>query len=75
MTERELFDTFVQLTLNTLAIREETKAVAEAAKEVGHDKEDIALIKKAAKLHATAEFEANKAANEALVAKYEALIG
>jgi hypothetical protein len=37
------------------------------------EKEQIALIKKAAKLHADARFEEIKAQNEALVAKYEEL--
>ena len=57
MTEQQLFDALVQQELAALAVKAEVKAVVEAAKEADIDKEDVKLIKKAAKLHA------NKPAN------------
>ena len=74
MTEQQLFDALVQQELAVLAVKAEVKAVVEAAKEADIDKEDIKLIKKAAKLHANTKFEEMQAENEALIAKYEELV-
>jgi NACalpha-BTF3-like transcription factor len=74
MTEQQLFDSLVQQELAALAVKTEVKAITEAAKEADIDKEDIKLIKKAAKLHANTKFEEMQAENEALIAKYEELV-
>lgn len=57
MTEQQLFDALVQQELAALVVKAEVKAVVESAKEADIDKEDIKLIKKAAKLHANTKFE------------------
>lgn len=75
MTEQQLFDALVQQELAALAVKAEVKAIAEAAKEADIDKESIKLIKKAAKLYANTKFEEMQAENEALIAKYEELVG
>lgn len=74
MTEQQLFDALVEQELAALAVKAEVKAIAEAAKEADIDKEDIKLIKKAAKLNANTKFEEMRAENEALIAKYEELV-
>ena len=74
MTEQQLFDALVQQELAALAVKAEVKAIVEAAKEADIDKEDIKLIKKAAKLNANTKFEEMQAENEALIAKYEELV-
>lgn len=69
MTEKELFEELVKHELAVMEAKLLIKEDCEIAKESGVEKEQIALIKKAAKLHADARFEQN----EALVAKYEEL--
>lgn len=73
MTEKELFDELVKHELSLLETKLLIKEDVESAKESGVSKEDIPLIKKAAKLHANAKFEEMTAENEALIAKYEEL--
>lgn len=74
MKDKELFAALVEQELAALAVKAEVKSIVEAAKEADIDKEDIKLIKKAAKLHANTKFEEMQAENEALIAKYEELV-
>lgn len=73
MTDKELFAALVEQELAIMEAKLMMKDAADRAKEDGVEKEDISLIKKAAKLHAVAKFEETKAANEALVEIYERL--
>ena len=73
MTDKELFAALVEQELVIMEAKAVMKDAADQAKESGVDKEEIALIKKSAKLHAAAKFEETKAANEALVEIYERL--
>ena len=73
MTEKEFFNALVEQELAMMEAKEVVKGLTEDAKESGIEKEEIALIKKAAKLHAAAKFEETKAANEALAQTYERL--
>lgn len=73
MTEKEFFNALVEQELAVMEAKEVVKGLSEDAKESGIEKDEIALIKKAAKLHAAAKFEETKAANEALAETYERL--
>jgi hypothetical protein len=73
MTEKELFEQLVTKNLDLLCTREEIKEILSKAKEADFEKEELALIKAAAVLHAKASFEETKAKNEALVETYERL--
>jgi UTP-glucose-1-phosphate uridylyltransferase len=75
MTEQQLFERFINLELDAMAIKENVKALVEEAKENGIDKEDIALIKASAKLHVANAFEEKSAHQRALEEKYKALTG
>ena len=73
MTDKEFFNALVEQELVMMEAKEVIKGLTEDAKESGIEKDDVALIKKSAKLHAAAKFEETKAANEALVEIYERL--
>ena len=73
MTEKEFFNALVEQELAVMEAKEVVRGLSEDAKESGIEKDEIALIKKAAKLHAAAKFEETKAANEALAQTYERL--
>lgn len=73
MTEKEFFSALVVQELAMMEAKEVVKGLSEQAKESGIEKDEITLIKKAAKLHAAAKFEETKAANEALAETYERL--
>lgn len=73
MTEKELFNKLVQHELSIIEAKVLIKEDCDSAKESGISKEDIALIKKAASVHAQAKFDELKAQSEAFQAKYEEL--
>ena len=73
MTDKEFFNALVEQELAMMEAKEVVKGLVEQAKESGIEKEEIVLIKKAAKLHAAAKYEETKAANEALAETYERL--
>lgn len=73
MTEKEFFNALVEQEIVVMEAKEVVKGLSEDAKESGIEKDEIALIKKAAKLYAAAKFEETKAANEALAETYERL--
>lgn len=75
MTENELFERFISLELEALATKENVKSLQDEAKVAGIDKVDIALVKKAAKLHVDDAFEEKTDAARALEAKYKELTG
>lgn len=75
MTEAELFERFISLELEAMATKENVKALTDEAKELGHDKVDIALIKASAKIHVNDAFEEKTDAARALEAKYKELTG
>lgn len=73
MNDKKLFAALVEQELAIMEAKAVMKDAADQAKESGVDKEEIALIKKSAKLHAVDKFEETKATNEALVEIYERL--
>ncbi|UAV84586.1 hypothetical protein PHB09_090 [Pseudomonas phage PHB09] len=75
MTQDELFQRYITLELNSLAAKEDVKALTEEAKEAGFDKVDIGLIKASAKIHVADAFEEKSEAARALEAKYKELTG
>lgn len=75
MTEVELFDKFVNLELDALALKEDVKAVVDDAKEVGFDKKQIALLKASAKIHVANAFEERTEAQRELEETYKRVTG
>lgn len=73
MTDKEFFNALVEQEFAMMEAKLVIKDLSDQAKESGLENEEIALIKKAAKLHAAAKFEETKAANEALAETYERL--
>lgn len=75
MTESELFERFINLELDAMALKEDLKAVRDEAKESGIDKKDISLVSQSAKLHVANAFEEKTAAARELEEKYKELTG
>lgn len=75
MTEAELFERFINLELDAMALKEDLKAVRDEAKEAGLDKKAISLVSQSAKLHVANTFEEKTAAARELEEKYKELTG
>lgn len=75
MTENELFEKFVNLELDNLALKEDVKAVKDEAKEVGFDKKDISLLQQSAKIHVANAFEERTEAQRELEETYKRVTG
>ena len=75
MTEKEIFDRFVNKEVDLMALKEDVKEIANEAKEAGFDGKAIGLIKKSAKLHVDNTFEEKEEATLELFEKYKELTG
>lgn len=75
MTEKELFDRFVNKELDLMAHKEDVKEIQQEAKDAGYDAKTIGLIKKSAKLHVDNTFEEKEEATLELFEKYKELTG
>jgi uncharacterized protein (UPF0335 family) len=75
MTEVELFEKFVNLELDSLALKEDVKAVKDQAKEVGFDKKAISLLQQSAKIHVANAFEERTEAQRELEDTYKRVTG
>lgn len=75
MTESELFERFITLELDMMALKEDLKALKVEAKDAGHDSKGIGLVLKSAKLHVENTFEEREEATMELFDKYRELSG
>lgn len=75
MTEVELFEKFVNLELDNLALKEDVKAVKDGAKELGFDKKAISLLQQSAKIHVANAFEERTEAQRELEDTYKRVTG
>ncbi len=75
MTENELFEKFVNLELDSMALKEDVKAVKDEAKEIGFDKKAISLLQQSAKLHVSNTFEEKTEAQRELEETYKRVTG
>jgi uncharacterized protein (UPF0335 family) len=75
MTEKELFDRFVNKEIDLMAHKEDVKEIQQEAKDIGYDAKTIGLIKKAAKLHVDNTFEEKEEATLEFFEKYKELTG
>lgn len=75
MTEKELFDRFVNKEIDLMAHKEDVKEIQQEAKDAGYDAKAIGLIKKSAKLHVDNTFEEKEEATLELFEKYKELTG
>lgn len=75
MTEKELFDRFVNKEIDLMAHKEDVKQIRTEAKDAGYDGKAIGLIQKSAKLHVENTFEEKEEATLELFEKYKELTG
>ena len=75
MTEKDVFESFVNKEVDLMALKEDVKEIANKAKEAGFDGKAIGLIKKSAKLHVDNTFEEKEEATLELFEKYKELTG
>lgn len=71
MTETELFEKFVSLELDALALKEDVKQVKDEAKTVGFEKKAISLLVQSAKIHVANAFEERTEAQRELEDTYK----
>ena len=75
MTENELFERFVSLELDALALKEDVKALKDEGKVVGFDKRAITLLQQSAKIHVADAFEERTEAQRELEETYKRVTG
>ncbi|ATN92817.1 hypothetical protein QGX11_gp054 [Pseudomonas phage PPSC2] len=75
MTEKELFEKFVSLELDSLALKEDVKQVKDEAKEIGFEKKAISLLQQSAKIHVANAFEERTEAQRELEDTYKRVTG
>ena len=75
MTEKDIFDRFVNKEIDLMALKEDVKEIAKEAKEAGFEAKDISLIKQSAKLNVANTFEEKEEATLELFEKYKELTG
>lgn len=75
MTEVELFEKFVSLELDSLALKEDVKQVKDEAKTVGFDKKQVGLLQASAKIHVANAFEERTEAQRELEDTYKRVTG
>lgn len=75
MTEKELFDKFVNLELDSLALKEDVKQVKDEAKEIGFEKKAVSLLQQSAKIHVANAFEERTEAQRELEDTYKRVTG
>lgn len=75
MTEVELFEKFVNLELDSMALKEDVKQVKDEAKTVGFDKKAVSLLQQSARIHVANAFEERTEAQRELEATYKRVTG
>ena len=71
MSEKELFEKFVNLELDSLALKEDVKQVKDEAKATGFEKKAISLLQQSAKIHVANAFEERTEAQRELEETYK----
>lgn len=75
MSEKELFEKFVNLELDSLALKEDVKQVKDEAKATGFEKKAISLLQQSAKIHVANAFEERTEAQRELEETYKRVTG
>lgn len=75
MTEVQLFEKFVNLELDALALKEDVKQVRDQAKILGFEKKAVSLLVQSAKIHVANAFEERTEAQRELEDTYKRVTG